>query len=110
MKEQTYKMLLKDLISKNKILFDLLKNVPDKLLNHNINGISGNSKNIKNDYIFVAIKGFQINGSDFINEAKENGAFLIITDKSDDNTVISTNKISSKFTFNLNSTGTTSLL
>ena len=27
MTEQTYKMLLKDLISKNKILLDLLKNV-----------------------------------------------------------------------------------
>ena len=56
MTEQTYKMLLKDLISKNKILLDLLKNVPDKILNHNINGISGNSKNIKNNYIYVAIK------------------------------------------------------
>ena len=30
MTEQTYKMLLKDLISKNKILLDLLKNVPIK--------------------------------------------------------------------------------
>ena len=29
MTEQTYKMLLKDLISKNKILLDLLKNVPE---------------------------------------------------------------------------------
>ena len=52
-------MLLKDLISKNKILFDLLKNVPEKILNHNVNGISGNSKNVKNDYVFVAIKGIQ---------------------------------------------------
>ena len=69
MTEQTYKMLLKDLISKNEILLDLLKNVPNKILNHNINGISGNSKNIKNDYIYVAIKGAQFNGSDFINEA-----------------------------------------
>ena len=56
MTEQTYKMLLKDLISKNKILLDLLKNVPDKILKHNINGISGNSKNIKNDYILLQLK------------------------------------------------------
>ena len=49
-------MLLKDLISKNKILLDLLKNVPDKILNHNVNGISGNSKNIKNDYILLLLK------------------------------------------------------
>jgi len=94
-------MLLKDLISRNKILYDLLKNVPDKILNHNINGISGNSKNIKNDYIFVAIKGFKINGSDFIKEAKENGAFLVITDKSEDKTVISTNKISTRLIYTI---------
>ena len=75
-------MLLRDLISKSKILLDLLKNVPDKTLNHNVNGISGNSKKIKNDYIFIAIKGAQFNGLDFINEARQNGAFLIITDKS----------------------------
>ena len=70
MTEQTYKMLLKDLISKNKILLDLLKNVPDKILNHKINGISGNSKDVKNDFIYVAIKGAQFDGSDFINEAR----------------------------------------
>ena len=52
-------MLLKDLISKNKILFDLLKNVPEKILNHNVNGISGNSKNVKNDYVFVAIRFYK---------------------------------------------------
>ncbi len=94
-------MLLKDLISKNKILFDLLKNVPEKILNHNVNGISGNSKNVKNDYVFVAIKGIQFNGSDFINEAKENGAFLIITDKSEDKTVISTNEISTRLVYTI---------
>ncbi len=97
--EQTYKMLLKDLISKNKILSDLLKNAPDKILNHNVNGISANSKNIKNDYIFIAINGDQFNGSDFINEARQNGAFLIIADKSEDETVISTNKISTRLIY-----------
>ena len=86
-------MILKDLISKNKILSDLLKNVPDKVINHNVNGISGNSKNIKKDYIFIAIKGAQFDGSDFIDEAKQNGAFLVITEKSEDKTVISSNKI-----------------
>ncbi len=94
-------MLLKDLISKNKILFDLLKNIPEKILNHNVNGISGNSKNVRDDYVFVAIKGIQFNGSDFINEAKENGAFLIITDKSEDKTVISTNEISTRLVYTI---------
>ena len=92
-------MILKDLISKNKILSNLFKNIPDKTLNHNVNGISGNSKNIKNDYIFVAIKGAQFDGSDFINEARQNGAFLIIADKSEDKTVISTNKISTRLVY-----------
>ncbi len=94
-------MLLKDLISKNKILFDLLKNVPDKILNHNVNGISGNSKNIKDNYIFVAIKGIQFDGSDFVNEARENGAFLVITDKSKDKSVVSTNKISTRLVYTI---------
>ena len=92
-------MLLKDLISNNKVLSDLLKNVPDKILNHNVNGISGNSKNIKDDYIFVAIKGSQFDGSDYINEAKQNGAFLIIAEKSEDKSVISTNKISTRLVY-----------
>ena len=92
-------MLLKDLISKNKILLDLLKNVSDEILNHNVRGISGNSKNIENDFIFVAIKGTHFDGSDFINEARQNGAFLIITDKSDDQTVVSTNNISSRHVY-----------
>ena len=94
-------MLLKDLVTKNKILFNLLKNVPDKILNHNVSGISGNSKKIKNDYIFVAIKGIQFNGSDFINEAKQNGAFLVIADKSEDKTVISSNKISTRLIYTI---------
>lgn len=92
-------MLLKDIISKNKILSDLLNNASDKILNHNVNGISGNSKNVKNDYIFIAIKGAQFNGSDFIDEARQNGAFLVIADKSEDKTVISTNKISTRLVY-----------
>ena len=99
MTEQTYKMLLKDLISKNKILLDLLKNVPNEMLNHNINGISGNSKKIKNNYIYVAIKGTKFDGSDFINEARQNGAFLIIAKKSNNKDVISTNEISTRLIY-----------
>ena len=75
-------MLLKDLISRKNILFNLLNNIPDKLLNHNVNGISRDSKKIKKDYIFVAIKGSKFDGSDFIPEAKRNGAFLVIANKS----------------------------
>ena len=45
--EQTCKMLLRSLISRNKNLQELFKYIPDKLLNHNVNGISGNSKKVK---------------------------------------------------------------
>ena len=54
----------------------MLKIAPEEILDHNVNGISGNSKNIKNNYIYVAIKGAQFDGSDFINEARQNGAQL----------------------------------
>ncbi len=92
-------MLLKDLISKKKILLDLLKNLPDKLLNHHVSGISGNSKNIKKNYIFVAIKGNKLDGSNFILEAKQNGAFLSIASKSDGEDVISSNNISTRLIY-----------
>ena len=70
-------MLLRDLISRKKILFDLKKNIPDKLLNHDVCGISANSKDIRNNYIFVAIKGQNFDGSDFIHEAKKMVPFLL---------------------------------
>ena len=93
-------MLLIDLISRKKILFDLLKNIPKKLLNHKVSGISINSKDIKNDYIFVAVKGQKFDGSDFILEAKKNGAFLVISNKSNDAyDVISNNKISTRLIY-----------
>ena len=92
-------MLLRDLISKNKFLSNLLKIAPDEILDHNVNGISGNSKNIKDDYIFVAIKGANYDGSDFINKARQNGAFLVIAEQSQDKTVITTNKISTRLVY-----------
>ena len=93
-------MLLKDLISRKKIIFDLLKNIPEKLLNNDVCGISVNSKDIKNNFIFVAIKGQNFDGSDFILEAKKNGAFLVISNKSNnDDDVISTNKISPRLIY-----------
>ena len=92
-------MLLRDLISRKKVLSDLLKEIPNSLLNHNVNGISADSKKIKKDFIFVAIKGEKFDGSDFILEAKENGAFLIIENNSDNDDVISTNKVSTRLIY-----------
>jgi len=75
-------MLLKDLITKNKITENLFKELNQEILLHEVKGISSNSKEIKKDYIFVAIKGEKFDGADFITEAEENGAFLIIAEKS----------------------------
>lgn len=43
-----------------------------------VRGISSNSKQIKQDFIFVAIKGFSDDGSRFIEEAVERGAKAIV--------------------------------
>ena len=75
-------MLLKDLIANNKITENLFKNLNQKTLLHDVKGVSSNSKEIKKDFIFVVIKGEKFDGADFITEAEENGAFLIIAEKS----------------------------
>ena len=55
-REQICKMLLKDLIEKNKITEDLLKNVNNKILHNKVRGISSNSKEIKkNVYILSTL-------------------------------------------------------
>ena len=75
-------MLLKDLIANNKITENLFKELNQKTLLNDVKGISSNSKEIKKDYIFVAIKGEKFDGADFITEAENNGAFLTIAEKS----------------------------
>ena len=41
-------------------------------------GIESNSKNVKQDFMFVAIKGFSVDGHEFVNSAIENGAKVIV--------------------------------
>ena len=47
-----------------------------------INGISSNSKAIKPNYIFFAVDGFSNHGANFVLEAIDRGAILIVTDRS----------------------------
>ena len=61
-------MLLKNLINK----------IPESKKKIIITGISTNSKEVKNRYIFFAIKGNNSNGEQFIKEAIKNGASVII--------------------------------
>ena len=45
-----------------------------------IKGIESNSKNVKKGFMFVAISGFSSDGHDFIQNAIENGANVIVAE------------------------------
>ncbi len=47
---------------------------------HNVKGLSINSKTVKDKDIFFAIKGRNTDGNDFIKDALSKGAVLVITD------------------------------
>ena len=55
--------------------------------NREVKGISFNSKNIENGYIFIAKKGFSYDGNDYINEAFSNGALCVISDSFNGNNI-----------------------
>ena len=46
-----------------------------------IKGIESNSKNIKENYMFVAIKGFDRDGHDYISEAIKKGATVVVIEE-----------------------------
>ena len=63
------------------LLKNLIKGIPENKKNVIVSGISSNSKNIKKNFIFFAIKGKKINGEKFIKEAINKGASIIICSK-----------------------------
>ena len=50
-------------------------------LDREIKGIESNSKNVKDNYVFVAIKGFETDGHNYISNAIENGAKTIVVEE-----------------------------
>ena len=50
-------------------------------LDLDIKGIESNSKNIEEGFLFVAIKGFQVDGHKFIDSAIENGAIAVVVEE-----------------------------
>ena len=46
-----------------------------------IEGIENNSKNVKEGFMFVAIKGFSADGHEYIEQAIENGAIAIVVEE-----------------------------
>ena len=50
-------------------------------LDRDIKGVESNSKNVEEGFLFVAIKGFKVDGHEFIDSAIENGATAIIIEE-----------------------------
>ena len=48
--------------------------------NIEISSIECNSKNVKQNSLFVAIRGFEVDGHNFVNEAIQNGAIAVMLD------------------------------
>jgi len=80
------------------LLKNLIRYISKDKKNITISGISTDSKKVKKNYIFFAIRGKKINGEKFIKEAVYKGASVVVCSKSckirDKNTlIIKTNKI-----------------
>lgn len=58
------------------------------IMDKEIIGITCNSKKVKKGFVFVAIKGQNINGNNFIDEAINNGAIIIYTEENIENKTI----------------------
>ena len=63
------------------LLKDYLPNINKKFKNLNFSGLAFNSKDVKKNYIFIAIKGDKFDGNNYINDAVKNGAKISISSK-----------------------------
>ena len=61
------------------LLGKVLKNINKKYKSINFKNIRLNSKECKKGDIFFALKGNQLNGNNYINEAIKNGAKIIVS-------------------------------
>ena len=63
------------------LLKNLIRNISKDKKNIIVSGISTNSKIIKKNYIFFAIRGKKFNGERFIKDAVRKGASVVICSK-----------------------------
>ncbi len=63
------------------LLKNLIKRIPKDKKKLNISGLSLNSKEVKKNYIFFAIKGNKQNGENFIHDAISRGAAVVVCSK-----------------------------
>ena len=59
------------------LLKNLIKNISKNKKDIIISGLSTNSKEVRKNYIFFAIKGNKINGEKFIKDAVDKGASVL---------------------------------
>ena len=64
------------------LLKKLIKKIPKNKKKIFISGISSDSKKVRKNFIFFAIKGNQVNGEKYIKEAISKGAAVIVCSKS----------------------------
>src|SRR5210317_395393 len=63
-------------------LGNFIKNIGKKYSKLDFSGIAFDSRKVKKNYIFFAINGNKLNGYDYIADAINNGAKIIIYEKS----------------------------
>ena len=63
-------------------LGDFIKNISKNYYNISFSGLAFNSKKVKKNYIFFALKGNKFDGNKYIVEAINRGAKIIVSDKS----------------------------
>ena len=81
-------MKFKELINRSNFLKDKFKNHAHNFNDVEIDGISNNSKNIKKNFIFFAFSGNKTNGNLYIEEARKNGASIIISQEEKNKDII----------------------
>ena len=68
-----------ELINRSDFLKNKFKELEDHFKEIEIDGISNNSKNVKKNFIFFTFAGNNTNGNLYINEARKNGATIVIS-------------------------------
>ena len=86
-------MKFEELINRSDFLKDKFKNLENHYKEIEIDGISNNSKNVKKNFIFFAFVGNKTNGNLYINDARKNGATIVISQEENNKDII---KLSSK--------------
>ncbi len=77
-----------ELINRSNFLKEKFENIEDYFKKVEIDGITNNSKNVKNNFIFFTFSGNKTNGNLYINEARKNGAKIVISEEKEGKDVI----------------------